>query len=184
MDFNRITRTVAPTVTPVSVADCKRHLAIVDSNDDVYLTSLIEAATAMIDGPSGIGIALCPQTYRYSMEALWPSFTIPVYPVLDVVSVAWSNRDGVAQASTDFRVDTDCNPARVYLKDTYQNYDTQTGTIKVTFRAGFNSVPADLKQAILLIVGHLYENREATSTIKLETVPMAVETILARYRVA
>lgn len=182
MDFNRITRTVAPTTLPVSVEDCRRHLALPDTDDD-YIKTLIEAATAMIDGPNGIGIALCPQTYRMSLHNLRSTFTLPVYPVIDIVSVAWLDHDDANQTTSGYRVDTDCNPARVYLKDRYCGDSAQSGTAKITFRAGFETVPADLKHAILLIVGHLFENREATSTVKLETVPMAVESILARYRV-
>lgn len=185
MDFNRITRTVAPSALPVSLDEVKRHLAIVrHDNDDLYLTSLIDVAVAMIDGPFAIGIALCPQTYRFTVPDLAPVFTIPIYPVRDIVSIAWIDRDNLEQTATDFRVDTDCNPARVYMTNNFRNYGSQSGSTKVTFRAGFDNVPADLRHAILMIIGHLYENREATSTVKLETVPMAVETILARYRAA
>eukprot|EP01037_Dinobryon_pediforme_P021277 gene21277-22103_t len=176
--MNRLFRTIAPIGLPVSLDEVKTHLAI-RSDDDAYLTSLIEAATAMIDGPSGIGIALLPQTYRYSMDGMWPTFTLPIYPVRAVQSVDWIDNDNLPRSATDVRVDSDCNPARVYATSTGS---TMAGTVKVTFTAGFDVVPADLRHAILMLVGHLFENREAASTAKLETVPMAVDTILSRYR--
>lgn len=179
MTFNRLTRTIAPTSLPVTVDDVKTHLAI-SSDNNAYLTSLIEAATAMIDGPNGIGIALLPQTYRYSLDGMWPSFTLPVYPVRTVQSVEWLDNDNQPRSATNVRVDTDCNPARVYATSTGS---TMAGTVKITFTAGFDTVPADLRHAILMLVGHLFENREATSSVKVEKVPMAVETILNRYRV-
>lgn len=180
MNFNRVFRTVEPTQLPVSVDDVKLQLNISDPSQDAYLTNLIEAATAMIDGPHGIGIALCPQTYEFSMNGLWPSFTIPIYPVRSVDKVEWTDNEGVGQSSTALRFDRHSNPCHVYhdIRSTPRD-----GSVVLTFTAGFTKVPADLRQAIVMLVGHLYENREATSTVKLETVPMGVETILARYRV-
>ncbi len=180
MNFNRVSRTVEPSELPVSVEDVKAQLNLNDPAEDMYLIGLIEAATAMIDGPHGIGIALCPQTYEFSMNGLWPSFTIPIYPVRSVDKIEWTDRDGVDHSSTALRFDRNSNPCHVYHDIRATPRD---GSVVLTFTAGYNRVPADLRQAILMLVGHFYENREASSTVKLETVPMAVDTILARYRV-
>jgi uncharacterized phiE125 gp8 family phage protein len=179
MNFNRLFRSVEPESLPVSVDDVKTHLRITGEDEDNYLFSLIEAATAYIDGPHGIGIALMPQTWEYSLKGLWPSFTIPLYPVQSVDKIEWTDRDGTAQSSTNIRFDKRTNPCHAYhdLRAT-----PHEGSVVVTFTAGFATVPADLRQAILMIVGHLYANAEATSAVKLENVPMAVDTILARYR--
>lgn len=181
MNFNRISRTVEPTQLPVSVEDVKLQLNITNPNEDAFLTNLIEVAAAMIDGPHGIGIALCPQTYEFSLNGLSSNFTIPIYPVRSVDKIEWTEHDGVDYSSTALRFDRNTNPCQVYhdIRAT-----PREGSAVLTFTAGFTTVPADLRQAIVMLVGHLYENREATSAVKLETVPMAVDTILARYRVS
>ncbi len=180
MNFDRLFRSVEPATLPLTPQEVRTHLVISDTTQDAYLLTLIEAATAMLDGPHGIGIALMPQTYEYSLNGLWPSFTIPIYPVMSVDKIEWHDETG-ARSSTDLRMVRQNNPVTVYHDITAR---PKTGSIVVTFQAGFDRIPADLRHALLMIVGHLYENREATSTDKLETVPMAVETILSRYRVA
>lgn len=44
-------------------------------------------------------------------------------------------------------------------------------------------VPADLKQAVLMLVGHWYENREATLVgVSAEEVPFGVQSIIDAHR--
>ncbi|MCB0729345.1 MAG: head-tail connector protein, partial [Ignavibacteriae bacterium] len=60
--------------------------------------------------------------------------------------------------------------------------------VVVRYTAGYGAaeaVPARLRHAILMLVGHLYENREATSQAgALTATPMGVERLLWPYRVA
>jgi uncharacterized phiE125 gp8 family phage protein len=180
MNFDRLYRTVAPDSLPVSVDEARAHLMVADDSQDDYIYGLIAAATAMIDGPHGIGIALLPQTYEYSLNGLWP-FTIPIYPVMSIDKIEWLDRNEVAHSSTAFRVNRRCTHA-IVRHDI--RGDILEESVVVTFTAGHETIPADLRQAILMLVGHFFENREATTTEKLEKVPHAVDTILARYRVA
>jgi len=55
--------------------------------------------------------------------------------------------------------------------------DTGTGTHFI------GSVPPPILAAMKLLIGHLYENREATSEAKLTSVPLAVAALLAPWRV-
>ena len=177
--FNRLTRVTTPDL-PVQVSDVKRHLRLPESVDNTYLEDLIEAATAFIDGPHGVGVSLSLTTYTLNIDDLSSSFTIPIYPVRAVNEIAYLDRTGVGQiVTTGIRFDNS-NPARVYHDIRSSALD---GSVVVTFTAGFVTIPGDLKQAILMLVGHFYENREATSDEKVETVPLGVETILNRYRV-
>ena len=62
-----------------------------------------------------------------------------------------------------------------------------TGAVRIQFTAGYNdiaNVPQMVKQAILLLVGHWYENREATlaGTISRE-IEFAVHALLWPERV-
>ena len=43
------------------------------------------------------------------------------------------------------------------------------------------NVPAQIKQAILLIIGHLYENRESVSVERMYEIPMGAQTLLGSY---
>ena len=63
------------------------------------------------------------------------------------------------------------------------------GTITITFEAGnygdgveVDTCPMPIKMAILLLVGHLYENREASGANTLAAIPLGVDALLAPYR--
>ncbi|MDX1101772.1 phage gp6-like head-tail connector protein [Sinorhizobium medicae] len=43
-------------------------------------------------------------------------------------------------------------------------------------------VPASIKHAALLLIGHFYNNREAVSAERLANVPLAVDMLLAPHR--
>jgi len=45
-------------------------------------------------------------------------------------------------------------------------------------------MPAPLMAAVLLLTGHLYENREASGTTPLAALPMGVDRLIAPYREA
>jgi hypothetical protein len=56
-----------------------------------------------------------------------------------------------------------------------------TGSVAVvTYVAGI--LPASIKMAMLLIIGHLFEHREENSEISLKTLPLGVENFLKRYK--
>jgi uncharacterized phiE125 gp8 family phage protein len=176
MFWTSLKRTVAPVTTPVSLGEVKAHLALNHTDDDAYLTSLIEAATATIDGPTGIGVALIKQTWRATFDYVPHAFVIPLQPVRAITSI----KVGTETLAVD-RYDFDPDTSTLYCATPI--YGSRSKRVKIEFEAGYDTVPADLRHAILMIVGHFYANREAVTTLKLEKVPMAVESILNRYRV-
>lgn len=54
------------------------------------------------------------------------------------------------------------------------------GVAVVEYVAGV--LPASIKMAMLLIIGHLFEHREENSEISLKTLPLGVENFLKRYK--
>ncbi len=90
----------------------------------------------------------------------------------------------------DYFVDIKNDPARIVLA--WGNSWPSTtlrpfNGVNVRFICGYGAtaatVPQEIKQAMLLIIGHLYEHREQTTDRALQTVPMAVDALLYPYRV-
>ena len=48
--------------------------------------------------------------------------------------------------------------------------------------AEITAIPEDLKNAVKLLAAHFYENREASTTLNIKVLPMAVESLLSGYR--
>ncbi|MBC7149005.1 MAG: phage head-tail connector protein [Rhizobium sp.] len=183
--WSRLVRTVAPTAPVVTLAEAKRHLRVLHNDDDAEIEAAVAAATAMIEGPNGIGIAIMPQTWRLSLDHFPCEIIVPLGPVTAVDSIAYTDTNGDAATVATWRMDLDASPLRLWPSrdETWPLIYCEPGAVKVTFDCGFASIPEDLRWAILLLVGHLYENREAVSDASLAEIPMGAATILERYRV-
>lgn len=182
-------RTVAPLVTPVSVAEAKAHLRVVGSTDDTLIGALIAAATDHLDGWSGIlGRALVTQTWRQDFGRFCDAMRLPLGPAASVTSVTYYDGDNVSRtlAETVYELVTDARGPFVGLKPD-QSWPSTYGrrnAVSVTYVAGTAAadVPAAIKAAIMLMVGNLYENREANvvGTI-VSALPLGVDRLLGPY---
>ena len=187
MNWTRITRTIAPATRVLTLTEVKTHLNVTHDDEDIYLTSLIDTATAMVDGPAGIGLAMVHQSYRASADALDKTFSIPLTPVSAITSITYLDSEGesVTVEPSTYRLDGDSKPARVFLDEAIT--DAKAGTVKVTFVAGFGDeaadVPQDLRHALLMVLTGLYEGRDGMAPASLSELPYGVRSIFARYGV-
>jgi len=175
-------RTVDPVAEPVDLATAKAHLRLDIPDDDVLVQNLISAARESVEMQTGI--AMLQQTWQLYLDRwpraycveLWPSPGVPLgaillsrKPVQSVASVTWYGSDGSTNVvpSTAYTLDSASRPARVVPAiNTYwpsMSLVPSSGVV-VQFVAGYADaahVPATLKQAMLLTIGHWYEHRES-----------------------
>lgn len=66
----------------------------------------------------------------------------------------------------------------------------QPGSVAITYIAGswgdgitVNTCPASIQQAILMLVSHMYNNRDAISAVKFNELPFAVKALLTPFKV-
>lgn len=187
-------RTSDPASEPVSLGEAKNHLRVDISDDDDLITALITAAREYVEEASRR--ALITQTWRLSLPQFPAAVEIelPRPPLQSVTSVTYTDSDGSSStfASSKYSVDTDSEPGRVrlvYGEDWPSDTLAETNPVQITYVAGYgdgsSDVPQRWRQAILLTVGHWYENREAVATgggIPKE-LPLAVERLINMDRV-
>ncbi len=181
-----------PSTEPISLSEAKTHLRVENTDDDTFISALITAARETVETITRR--ALVTQTWDYILDD-WPdgdTITLPLPPLQSVVSVTYKDKDGNIQtfANSNYVVDTASEPGRLVLTDD-ANWPSDelypAGAITVEFTAGYGAataVPQSLKQAMLLLIGHWYENREAvavTGAIPKE-MPLAVDALLWPYR--
>ena len=183
-------RTVAPEVAPVSLAEAKTHLRVDFTDDDTLIGALIDAATAHVDGYTGIlARALVTQTWRQDF-CDWPGdrvLRLPLAPVASVESVKYfdaANVETTVAESGNYALLEDARGPYIKFTSDFAApalYDERDDRIRVTFVAGYGGaaeVPAAIRAAVLLIVGDLYKNRDAG-----EVAPNAAATaLLTPYR--
>lgn len=189
----RLTRTVEPAEEPVSLAEAKKHLRVDTSDDDTLVEGRIQTAREFVEGFTSR--ALITQTWKRELDD-WPcadEIALPRPPLVSVASVMYVDSAGVSStfAATNYDVDKVSEPGRIVL-GYGKSWPTATlrpmSPIAVTYVAGYGAaaaVPQWVKQAMLLLVGHWYENREATITgagVLSNAVPFAVESLLLMHR--
>lgn len=203
-------QTVAPAAEPVTLTEAKAHIRVDITDDDALITSLIVAAREHVE--SLTRTQFMPATWRLSLDGFPPAYRLrgafyrqepegtdiilPRPPLTAVSSIKYYDTSGVLQtASTDlYAAQTDETPGRVTLKYGQIWPDAQdiANAVQVLYTAGYSTgsdatvsrsaVPQSIKQAIFLLVGHWYENREAVLTGSVsKEYEFAVQSLCAPY---
>jgi uncharacterized phiE125 gp8 family phage protein len=183
-------------VATVGTATCDFGVNIIKGGatgvEDDLLTRLITAARE--DCEDFQRRAYITRTYELWLDA-WPDgdkITIPM-PVLQAVdSIIYYDTagDDYEMDEEDYIVDINNEPGQVVLA-CGKSWPSETlqpvNGICIEFNAGYGDaaadVPAAVRQAMLLLIGHLYENREAVTEKSTVVLPMAVESLLWKNRV-
>jgi uncharacterized phiE125 gp8 family phage protein len=177
-------------IEPVTLEEAKSHCRIDDNSEDFLITSLIVAAREYCE--SFQNRAYITQTWQLWLDS-WPAgsvIPIPRPPLQSVVDVKYydTNDTEHALAAADYFVDNKSDPGRLILKAWPAGVLRPTNGVCVEFTAGYGddaeAVPQKVKQAMLLLIGHWYENREAAiaGTISRE-IEFAVRSLLWLDRV-
>jgi uncharacterized phiE125 gp8 family phage protein len=175
-----------PTFEPVTLGEAKAHLRVTHAEDDTYITHLITVARTHAE--RYLGGAIPKQTWVWTLDA-WPVFPVdvPKPPLVSVVSFSYTDSAGITHdvSASDYTVDTENMPGRIYYEPPAAALADIKG-VRIEFEAGYKSaddIPADIRHAILLLVGHWYENREDVAPDRLTIVPRCVDALLNPWRV-
>lgn len=155
-----------PPTAAVTLIEAKDHLNVDHTDEDAKISFFIAAAVSELDGPTGyLGRCIATQTWTLSLTEWGDGLTIPLRPVASV-SVAYDDADAVAQVldPASYRLVTNWGEdARIeWIGDLPALADGADYPVRIAAVCGESVAPADLRAAILLRVGDLYENREAT----------------------
>lgn len=183
-----------PAEAPVSLSEAKTHLRYLLSDRDSLISSLILAATAHLDGRSGIlGRALVSQTWELRLDrfpcGVRGIIELPLPPTQSVVSITYIDATGseVALDPEDYVFEPGHYHARI--RPAYGLIwplpRDESGAVRIRFVAGYGGagdVPTPIKHAILLLVGHWWLNPEAAGEEQFAH-PFAVDALTMPYRV-
>ena len=178
--------TTAPTVEPVTLADVKVHLRTVTgdtSEDAAILTPLITAAREYCENVTGR--ALAAQTVKAYPDA-WGILRLPRPPITTVASIKYYDEDDAVYtlAATEYAVDA--IDGVVTILEYPSEALRKVNPIVIEYTTGYttgNACPMAIRQAMLLLIGHWYTNREAVAMSTSAEVEMTVKTLLGQYKV-
>ena len=183
-------RVTPAAISPVSVDEVKVDQRIDHDEEDLQLQALIDAATAHAVGV--VGKCLINEVWSISVRCVPRSGRVhlPKTPVQAIESVAYYDHDNQIQSLliADFYLYGDedwsyIEPISGVWPVLYERLDALTVTFKTGFGDTPESVPANIRQAVRLMTGHWYANREAVviGTIT-ATLPMGVDLLLGMSR--
>lgn len=175
MQYRSLTRATPPAVEPVSVSEAKAHLRVDISDDDSYISTLITAAREWCEQYLDRTLINTQWTMRldsFPYEIELPRPPIATSGTTTAVSLTYTlGDDSTATLSTTaYRVDRDSTPGvvRQLRAGTWPANLDDYNAVAVTWWAGYGasgtSVPAAIRHAILMLVGHWYESRSSVLT--------------------
>ena len=173
-----LTIVTEPTIEPLDLDELEDHLRLSETStgeEDILLTFYLTAARRYWEKVQGR--AYLHQTWNLILDDFPSGSTIKLArpPLVSVTHLKHYGTGGTATTMTagNYYVDTDSEPGRLCLAYG-ESWPTATlrpnNGVEIQFLAGYgsaaSSVPSEIKEALKLAVGHLYERREADDILK------------------
>lgn len=149
----------------ITLPEAKTFLRLDTSDEDTLVGSLLAAAHDYLEGY--LGRSLGTQVLRATLPYRNP-LPLPRPPVISITLVR------AKQGTTWYEVSTYVLEGDTLVFTQYPGH-----TVEVTYQAGYATLPAPLKQALLLVASHLYEHRAEDAS----SLPPAVHALCSPYRV-
>ncbi|MBN2842832.1 MAG: phage gp6-like head-tail connector protein [Sedimentisphaerales bacterium] len=170
----------AVTNYPVSLSEVKEHLRIIGNDEDNVLSLYLKTAIDYCENFEGSCLT------EKNVTAYYPYFlaymALPLSPAVLISSVKYNDGSGnLVLYNGEKRLDSVANPSYIYFPESLPVVSTDyPNSVEISYITGRGErmIEDRIKQAILLLVGHYYENREATSSAALNAIPFAVSALL------
>jgi len=163
------TRKTAPTsqVIDLGLAKLQCRISLDDTNEDDLLNLYIETATSWAEDYAGI--SGMTQTWQISARAFARRFWLPrAAPLASVTHVKYYDTSNALQtlSASVYTTPSFHEPACLALADgqSWPSIYTRDDAVQIEYVTGVTApenTPAKLRQAVQLLVGHWFANRES-----------------------
>ena len=185
----RYTVVTAAAKLPVTLDEAKQQCRVDFDDDNAIIVDYLNAATNRCQ--LAARRTFITTTYDGYFDA-WPNREIefPLPPLQSVTGVYYTDEDGneTEYSSDNYIVDTTSTPGRLRFKSTATAPSVtlqEINAVRIRFVAGYGDdggdVPRIYHQAIKMLTGHYYENREAllvAQGLSLSELPLSVKDLL------
>lgn len=168
----------------LTLTEVKAHLRVDIDNDDSLITTLIDAGYSFAENYTNR--IILEVTKELKIDCFQTEIQLPYLPVISITSIAYKDSDDANQAFTDYYLDLRGLFATVKSSQGFSFPSTNTDyeNVVITYVVGYESIPEQINQAILLVIGAMYEQRENQIVgVSIDTIPVSAEYLLNPYRV-
>lgn len=157
-----------PAQEPITIDDAKRHLRISQTQDDVTIRRMLQAAREA--GEDYMNRGFFTQTWKFTLARWADQIALPrAAPLQSVTTVQYYDSNNALQtlSTSIYDVDTTSRPGRI-TRASNQSWpalsaDRHIGRVVITYVVGFTSVdliPERWKQGIRIYLGLFDRNRD------------------------
>ena len=181
---------IAASTAILTTAEAKTHLKVDTSADDTYIDNLVSAATESAQ----------IFTNRYFINTTitqhgdtWSDIsTLFKSKVSSITHIKYFDSDNSEQtlATSVWLSDINHQPARIGLKpnQSFPSLADRINAVNCKYVVGYGSaasdVPEGIREAVLLIVGNWYENRQEVVVGRIATeLPKSAQYLLEQYKI-
>lgn len=162
-----------PATEPLTLSEAKSYLRISGTDDDTIMSSLIAQAREYCEGYQG------RKYITQTLEAFLDRFSCgsiefrDCSPVQSITSITYTDKDGrdatIAAADYNFDEVSFVNKIDLAYGKTWPAVELKpTNGIKITFVAGYKTVPESVKWAMVLHMKLLYDDYKPDEQEKME----------------
>jgi len=176
---------------PVTLAEAKAQCYVTSSDDDNLITTLITIAREYAE--SRIWRQIIEVTYKLTLDSFPDQIILPKPPAIAVSSITYFDTANTSKTfdAAKYQVDTNSEPARITptLTNSWPSTYDKYNAVTVNFTAGYDAsdeqhtISKQLKQAMLMLIKHWYDNRSPVTvsegrTIDSAEIPMMANALL------
>ena len=188
-------RPISEVTEPISLAECYQHLRLAEFEgggrpDDELVMAYLAAARMHCEARTGIALGM--QDFEVVLSSFPETIELPYPPFIALLN-GIEFTDGVTDTEIDaelYTVDTWSGDTAVISPVSSWPTQPEGHTIRLRYSAGYGAepeaaapLPAPVRAAILLMLGHLYANREAVDVNSMMALPLGVDSLLRPYSV-
>lgn len=179
----------------VTLSEAKDHLRVTNSDDDTYITTLISVARSICEQYVGFFLSRnssmvyyldrFPDSKYIILNGVWMPGTV-------IIQYYDTNDSQQTISSSDYNIDENSRPARIKFNEN-TDYPEASENIPnpISIRmtncgpSDVDELPKAIHQAILMTIGHYYENRQdvIVGSGKPYDMPKASEHLLNPFRI-
>lgn len=192
-----------PVSEPISLSEARAHLRIVaygspeSHPDDSYISQLISDAREWVE--KYLNRTLATKQIEFYANEFKTKYDLSLLPIQSVDSITYLADDNTVKTVNPsvYKFKAYESAAKLILASNQQmptDLINEEDAITITVTAGYTNgvspdtypLPHPIKAAMLLIIGHLYENRQedvlGNTRISFNSLPMGVYNLIQPYR--
>lgn len=171
-----------PEVEPILIDEAKLHLSVTHNDENAMILIIIQAAREIAENYTNRSFITQTRQMKLDRFPRCSELILPSGPVTEVTVNYYDETDTLVEF-TDYWFDDFANVPKIISRNSWPSVFDRPNAVLIEYTAGYGGyedVPKPIRQAMLLIIKHLYDNREQVGD-SMSQLPFGATTLLGPY---